>query len=617
MLSQFRELMFAVVLTAGAIGVAIQPACASSETPLAERFQAHIEYLADDKLTGRGVGTPGIEKAAEYIANQLSEIGVEPAGEDGTFFQTLTVTLHRELTEDSTLEITGADDKLKLGEDFTPFSFSSNEEFGGGVVFCGYGIVSPDHGYDDFANVDVEGKVALLLRGEPATWSAEAGRTTHHAMFRNKVYNAKDRGAVAVIIFNQEPGEGETDALFRVDASTPDDYGIPAFHVTRAVADGVLKRGGLDSPTDLQKRLDRGESASAALGHVMASGRAGFNRETTETRNVIGKLRGYGPDADEYVVIGGHYDHLGVSIPMSRTFKDGKLAEAETQPQIHNGADDNASGIAGIIEIARLLKEKKPNRSAVFIAFTAEESGLHGSKYFVDNPTIPLDRVSAMLNLDMVGRLDASKNEVQIFGAPSGEEFGEFVEVAAKKASLKTAPSPDTGGRSDHAPFIRKGIPAMHFFSGHHPDYHKPSDDAYKINAEGGARITYMVADIAASVANMDGHVKFKEMKRPKPTPAEEGGGTPTYRVVMGLAPSYGEDGKPGMGVDGVNAEGPADLAGMKAGDRIVEIGGKEVTNIYDYMAATRNNKAGDIVDVIVLRGEEKITLKVKLAAAR
>jgi hypothetical protein len=350
--------------------------------------------------------------------------------------------------------------------------------------------------------------------------------------------------------------------------------------------------------------------------HVRVSGQAGFEKRTTVAKNVLGLLRGEGPPADEYIVIGAHYDHLGIRRPMMRTFKAGKLVTDDTGPQIHNGADDNASGVSGIIEIARMLAgdAKKPRRSLLFIAFSGEEAGLHGSKFYVEHPLVPLAKTAAMLNLDMVGRMEAGKSRVEIFGLATAAEFEALAHRAAGEHGLSVAAAVDEGGRSDHAPFIRSQVPAMHFFSGQHADYHKPTDDADKINAADGARICEVVADIARELAGHEPRPAFHMVEMKK---KDEAGPLPTYRVVMGIAPSYTDDGQPGMGVDAVNPEGPAEIAGMKSKDRIIKIGGKKIANIYDYMASTRNNRPGDEVEVVVIRDGKEITMKVKLSGTK
>jgi len=582
---------------------------------LEQRFHAHIDYLADDRMEGRGVGSPGIDRAADYIADQFERLGLEPLGKDESYFQTFAMTLRRTLGDDSRLVFEGASTRPGLGADFIPFNFSSDNAFSGPVVFCGYGIDAPDKGHSDFAHFDVNGKAALILRGEPPSWSDQDGFPTHHAMLRNKVYNAKDRGAVAILLVNAKLEEGESDELTPFDADNPDEYGIPAFHITRALADAQLARAGVESLTPLQDRLDVGSFASTALTSVAAEGRAVFAKQSADTHNVLGLLRGEGPHADEIVVIGAHYDHLGIRKPMGRRFSKGKLLEDKREPQIHNGADDNASGVSGLIETARRLSQgPPPRRSVLFIAFTAEESGLHGSKHYVDDPCLPLEKTVAMLNMDMIGRMPAGANSVQVFGVDSAAEFRQILDSHAASLGLSIAPSPDTGGRSDHASFIRKNVPSLHFFTGQHSDYHQPSDDSDKINAADGARVATLVAETARDIAALPERPAYQAVQAQAPS---EGRAPTAYRVVMGLSPGYGDDGKPGMAVEAISPEGPADLAGLKAGDRIIRIDAKKVANIYDYMATLRNNKPGDQVNVVVLREGKELTLTVTLAPAK
>ena len=596
----------------GAIGLGV--GCRSG---LERRFQDHIDILASDRLEGRGVGSKGIELAAQYIAEQFEAIGLEPAGDAGTYFQTFSMTLRRRLTESARLSFTGDAVPRTCGKDFIPFSFSSNEAFSGALVFCGYGITEEERKHDDFGHVDLTGKVALMLRGEPSAWADAEGFPTPNAMLRNKVYNAKDRGAAAVLIVNAKPEDDEPDALVEFDAENPDAYGVPAFHVTRALTGELLGRAGAETLDALQEQCDQSRYATAALKDLVAEGAAGFESVTAPTHNVLGLLRGAGPKSRETIVIGAHYDHLGVRRPMMRRFKAGKRVEDPPEPQIHNGADDNASGTSGLIEIARLFSSapQRPERSVLFVAFTGEESGLHGSKYYVEHPPVPLDDTVAMLNMDMIGRLKPEENKVLVFGTECGDGFEEALTEAAREVGLSLGPSPDTGGRSDHAPFVRRRIPSMHFYTGNHGDYHKPSDDAHLINAKDGARVVRMVHGVADRLASRSVRPAFQEVALSTPRP--DGGGTPSYRVVMGLAPGYAEDGQPGMAVEGVTPEGPAAMAGMKAGDRIVRIGDRKVDNIYDYMAATRGNQPGDTVSVMVLRGGQEVELRVTLASAR
>ncbi len=618
-------------MTAVVGGLGVSASCTAARADqfdgLSQRFQKHIEYLASDELEGRGVGSKGIEASAEYIAAQFKEAGLAPAGADGTYFQPFPIALERKLVEGNRLKFSGIDKVLAQGTDFIPLAFSSSGSFSGKVVFCGYSIVNPDRAYDDFKDVDLKGKVALVFDGEPPGWADKDGNPTRHALRRNKVYNVKDRGASAILFVGLRPQEGAKDVLTPFVSEGADDYGLPAIHITHEVAAVVFKVPGLGEIDEVQKRLDGGATVSVELATIEAEGEVKFEKQMATTRNVLGALKGSGPHADEWIVIGAHYDHLGLRVPMMRTFKDGKIVEGSSVPEIHNGADDNASGIAGLIEIAKsMAAQPKCNRSVLFIAFSAEESGLQGSKYYADHAFAPLDRTVAMLNMDMIGRL--VDDSVIVFGAQSAAEFMPILEPAGAAGGLKIHPGVESGGRSVHAVFARKQIPSLHFYSGNHSEYHKPTDDTHLINAEGGARIATVVLETAKALANRTGRPVLKEEKvatksgAPSNDPhaglkPDDPDKLPTYRVVMGLSPSYAEDGQAGMGVDAVSPEGPAQRAGMKAGDRIVRINGKPIANIYDYMASTRENKGGDTVEVVVVREGKENVLKVTLSGAR
>ncbi len=583
-----------------------------------KRFKNHVEFLASDTLGGRGVGSQGIEKAAEYIAEEFQKIGIEPCGQGDDYFQSFSMTMQRSLTPGGRLEFGTEGQSLQQERDFIPMSFSSDGEFSGKVAFCGYGIVAPERNRDDFAGIDPRGRVLLIFTGEPPSWSDKNGFATRYAMLSDKIYNAKDRGALAVLFVDPAPEKGEDDRLAPFDSEDPDEYGLPAFQLRRAAVDAELKRIAAPTLLELEARLnaDKGTGAhSMDLAGTRSSGRAAFRANVAIARNVVGILHGSEP-ATGSVVIGAHYDHLGIRKPMTRRFKRGKLIRENEAPQIHNGADDNASGVAGLLEIARrFAAAPKPRRNVVFVAFTAEESGLHGSKFYLTQPCEPLEGTVAMLNMDMIGRMPRRSNRVQVFGLDTSAEFRQIVDAAASSLGLTVQPGQDAGGRSDHAPFVRRGIPSMHFFSGHHADYHKPTDDTRKINAAGGVKVAELVYRVAEDLATRSERPTFQQTSHGGFDSASAP--TASYKVVMGLSPNYVNDGQPGMGVDGVTSQGPADLAGMKAGDRILRISDKPIANIYDYMAATRNNQGGDVVEVIVLRDGKEKTLKVKLAGTK
>lgn len=602
-------------------GQAVLAGCASPS----RNYQDHVNYLASDELEGRGVGSKGLDRAADYIVDEFKRAGLAGGGENGAYVQTFQLARAKELGGGTFLSLSGVSGGVSRGVDYTPLGFTNDQAFDAEVVFCGYGIDSDERDHHDFAHLDLEGKAALMLRGEPPSWSA-GGEPSLAAALRAKVYAARERGAVAVLFVNAAPAEGEADELMPFEGDRPDNYGVPAFQITRSLADKVLRAGALDHLEEVQRRLDGGQFVSAKVAGVRAAGRAELKPVNTDVRNVIGVLAGQGPLAGEWIVIGAHYDHLGKVAPMQRRFKGGKLVQEKSEPQIHNGADDNASGTAGLIEAAKALASgAPPRRSIAFVAFTAEESGLHGSEYFMDHLAqtadaaagagIARDRIVAMLNMDMIGRLPAD-GRLEVFGSESGKEFEEILKRRSAEAGVQIAASAATSGRSDDAPFYRAGVPSLHFCTGTHADYHKPSDDADKINVEGAERVVRLVTGVARDLAEAPDRPTLVKGLR-APTVPSAGDAAPVYRVVMGLTPSYGEDGQPGMKVQDVSPDGPAEVAGMKPGDRIVRIGKMTVNNIYDYMGATTGNRAGDQVEVEVTREGKSVVLNVTLAPAR
>ncbi len=619
---QMLELV-AVVMVAGLCGCAprtretVRYAAHSSAVSTglagvdADTYRSHIEVLANDILTGRGIGSSGIDLAAGYIAGQFASIGIDPGAPNGTYFQEFEVNTGARLDDEGQFAFSGVDVSPVRETDFIPFYFSTDDAFDGDVVFVGYGIVNDAKDHHDYKSIDVSGKVVLMLRREPDSWTGDNGRGTRHAFFRSKIYTAREEGAAAVLIVNR-PSDGDEDKLMPF-AGQPGSYGLPAFHITRKLAGALLNAGGLATLEELQQSADKDEFVSAPLSGVRLKGRAGVEPIKTKVRNVVGVIRGEGRFADEYVVIGGHYDHLGIASPRSM-FGLGGGGDAE----IHNGADDNASGTAGVIEAGRMLALSKPlKRSVLLVTFTGEETGLLGSKYFVEHPPVPLDQMVAMLNMDMIGRFDDEKNTVQVFGTEAADEFSEMITRLTDSAGMKLRGDASALGPSDHTSFYQENIPSMHFFTGLHEDYHRPGDDVEKINAVGGARVTDLVVAMAKEIIDADARPTYhKVLARANifgsPDQAASSG---RPRVVMGIMPGYaGSSDKPGMVIDGVMEGGPAFKGGMKDEDRILKIGTMSVSNIQDYMGALRNSKPGDVVDVVVLRQGDEVPLKITLS---
>jgi hypothetical protein len=387
------------------------------------------------------------------------------------------------------------------------------------------------------------------------------------------------------------------------------DYRVPMMHVKRSVAERILKAGGLPALAELQRKVDQDrEPQTMDVPGVRVSGDTGLVKRSVPTRNVLGLLPGSGALADEYVVVGGHYDHLG------RTTLQFPGAERRDDPDamhIHYGADDNASGTAGVIELARFLSngEAGPRRSILFVAFSAEEMGLLGSQHYVNHPTVPIDQTVAMFNMDMIGRLDHDK--LTVSGVKTSDMFDELVKQLAEEKGLKLSTTASGFGASDQTSFYTKKIPVLHFFTGLHQDYHKPSDTADKINAPGAIRVMEVVAVLTDRVSRAEQRPDYKRIKM------KSRGRRAELKVRLGIMPSFGEDDEDGMAVTGVIEDGSADRAGMQDGDRIISIGETTVNDIYDYMDALSDFEPGQQVVVRITRDGQRMSLRVELDASK
>lgn len=602
----------------------------------ADDYIAHIKFLADDSLGGRKPGTDGIEKAADYIADHFQTYGLKPGGENETWFQPFKILDGKRFTESAaTLALTGCDEKLVLGVDWNPLSYTAPGSCDGKLAFAGYGIEAPDDNYNDFADFDATGKVLLVLRYEPraddpkAKFGGEAASS--HSLFSRKARIAAAKGARGLLIVNPPNRDPAEDTLLTWNKDEARvGYDLPMAHITRAAADRLLKAAGMPDLKTLTEKLDRErKSLSRDMGNVTVNLTTGVDFAYTDAKNVIGVLRGT-EAPDEYIVVGGHYDHVGTT----RRFD-----KPDEPPQVHNGADDNASGSAGVLELARAFaKGPRPRRSIIFMTFSAEELGLLGSEHYSNNPTVPIDHIKAMINFDMIGRLN--QNKLTIEGLDTATEFAPLINAAAASAGLKfSAPGTDDGffGRSDQASFYHKNIPVLFTFTGEHKQYHKPDDDWELIHHEGAVRLLSMWYPLIDHIANMTDGPTFQkpEKKDAGPVAAADtsggdkgdkkaattaAGGSDTARpsmprVRLGIMPSYNEDGKPGMLIDGVAEKGSAHDAGMKDGDRILKIGKFKVSNIQTYMGALSELNPGDEVDIVVDRAGQEVTLKAKLTA--
>jgi hypothetical protein len=486
-----------------------------------DRLLAHIRFLASDELKGRANGTEGLERAADYIARGFKDAGLEPGGDDGSWFQPfeliagLTVGRANALT----IEQNGRRVRLELGSSYYPLAAPANDNPDVAstnlddvpLVFAGYGLVAPGAGYDDYATVDVEGKVVIILSHEPQERDANSRfngtRPMAQTTLQAKAAAARSRGAKALLVVG-DPTHQTDEANYGLFADDPDaeNHGIPVLRLNRDRMKPFIDAWGLDN---LARLIDRDlQPRSAALRGATVDYVEHLARNRRTVRNVIGVVRGSDPGkAGEAIVVGAHYDHVGVGGRLSVT--------PELTGQIHNGADDNASGTAAIMEIGAAIMRQRPRfpRTVVLIAFAGEERGLLGSAHYTGDPTVPMADTIAMLNLDMVGR---ARGGVDVSGLELSPSMEADLRAAAKAAGdeLQIRRQGPGAGRSDDSSFIDRRIPAINFFTGFHTDYHRPGDDWDKIDAPGTQRVATLALELAARLAARDDRPEFIAPRR-------------------------------------------------------------------------------------------------------
>ena len=570
----------------------------------AGRYLSDVKALSAPSMEGRGAGTKGIARAAHLLEARYKSLGLKPAGTN-SYLQPFTVITGAELKGNNRLsvQISDAKKELKVNQDFVPFSFSSSGSVSGPVVFAGYGASADEFKYDDYADLDVKDKIVVVLRYEPEGFAAKSDNhgLTRHSQVVTKAINARNHGAKAIILVNGKLAGEEEDLLTRFGSvSGPEDVGIVFVQVKNAVAEEWFQAAG-KSLTEVQKGINA--SSKPASFSFPENIHISMNVSIASTRATVNNVLAYLPGkTDEYVIIGAHYDHLG------RGNFD-SLAPSQIG-QIHPGADDNASGTAGVLELARLYAplQGQLQRGILFCSFAGEELGLLGSAHWVKEPTLPLDKAVAMLNMDMIGRIKDKK--VFIGGVGTGSTFKGILDDAGTKSGLKLEYSQGGYSASDHTSFVAKKIPVLFFFSGLHSDYHKPSDTWDKINPNDAVTLLDMVSDVATQLANAQQRPTFVNVVEDRPGGTSGGGGG--YGPYFGSIPDFGQV-ENGVRFSDARPGSPAAKAGLKAGDVLVQFGNQPIRNLYDFTDVLRRSKVGDVVEVKVLRDGQPVTAKVKL----
>lgn len=757
----FRKLLFPLLAVALVSSAALaQQRTSDRSVPDVARLRAHINYLASDRLEGRRTGTPGAQQAAQYVAEEFERLGLAPGGSipftsrtgshsvSGTlasYFQPFPYVAGVELGRNNSLTVTrrvvepsqGVPMAIDfvLGEDWMPLGFSASGKVESApVVFVGYGITDAEQNYDDYKGADLKGKVALAFAGTPDGDNPH-GRFTRSGELRFKAAAARAAGASALAVIAREENFKDDKLTALKYDNAGGDAGLPVLVISRQAASKILGTGSSVSLTQVEQFVGNwlnkmGEvmskyaaehpGATYTYGYSMSNTPAGEHRPMEDyslfkearsvtlsiatdivrkeapAANVVGVLEGSDPTLkDEVIVVGAHYDHLG---------RGGEGSLAPREGEIHHGADDNASGTAGLLELARLLSQdrEKMRRTLVFIAFGGEEEGLIGSSYYVAHPARPIEQTVAMINMDMVGRLKG--DALTVGGVGTAAEWRGWVEeanrgykvsvdpsgtgaqtngnaggdgAARQEATDKTKGTPDgakdskgaktengakeakgektekgektgkdskngkdstpfiiigTDGRvvatatpgpvftlrlnedgygpSDHSSFYSKRVPVLFLFTGAHEDYHKPSDTADKINYEGEARVLQFAREIVYDLQAAARRPTFAVAR------TESNSRSTGFRVYLGTIPTYA-DSSDGLRLDGVREGSPAEKAGLKAGDRVVKLAGRDVKNVYDYTQALSEMKVGQEYEVEVVREGRRLTLKITPAARK
>lgn len=568
-------------------------------------LRRHLGWLASEELRGRETATAGARLAGDYVAAAMERVGLRPAGVDG-YFQPFPLT-RPTLGEGNRLAVASrrGNFTLPVEEAFNPFSVSPTKKAKGSLVFAGYGITAPDRvwtdaegtmhtGWDDYAGLDVKGRIVLVLRKDPG-WNA-----VRHAAFLAKLSNAVEHGAAGLLLVNDSTSiRGGRDVIGHWSAPIGAPAGsatIPFAFVRRVEAERMLAAGGLEaSLAQLEQALRASGPRSRALPDVAVTLRTALGREEHATaRNVLGLLPGTDPSvAEEVVVVGAHYDHIGLG-------RFGSLGGASAAGLVHPGADDNASGTSALLELFERFAASPPRRPLLFAAFSGEEMGLLGSRHYVENPTVPLEQVVCMVNLDMVGRSDDAK--LRVGGVGTGRGLRAIVEAANAPYAFHVTYDAQGAAPTDSMSFFRKRIPVLFFFTGVHEDYHRPSDTVDRIRFEGLERLTRLVADVVADLADRDVRLAYTDPPAlPRPP-------------LLGIRMSPEGDER-GIAIAGVQPGGPADRAGVRAGDVLVALATQVVRSPQDLRSVLVRLKAGRPVEVVVLRDGETLRLEIVPAA--
>ena len=566
-----------------------------------EEIKEHITFFASDDLEGRDSGTEELLAAAVYISDEFKNYGLEPLFEDG-FLQEFPFIKTIELTDKNSLSLSTNENEVKpeLKEDYITVPFSGNAEATAKLVFAGFGISAPDLEYDDYDGIDVKDKIVIVLRNTPEP-NVPHSEFDAHSPLRKKASVARDKGAAAIIFVNPYDENKTTDDLVEFSYDRGGQIGgFSAVSVKRNFVEQLFQSEGIDFKEVYDKIIETKKPSSLELKNSSAKISTEVKEVEAISWNVGGFIEGNDPELkNEWVIIGAHFDHLGMG-------GEGSLYRGD-EPQIHNGADDNASGTTGVLELAQKFASQKDKlkRSIAFFTFSGEELGLLGSNYLVNNLPFPAEDAITMINMDMIGRLKDSS--LIVYGTGTSSNWKDILNKY-NSYGFKLTFNDEGFGPSDHSSFYGMKIPVLFFFTGTHEDYHKPSDDTEKINLAGEKNILDYVYNIAMDIDNTPERPDYLLVEK------KQTGQMFARKVYLGTVPDFASN-VDGYKISGVSEGSPAQLAGLQGGDIIISFGGKKISNIYDFTYAIGDFVPGDVVDVIVKRGAEEITYKIKLAS--
>lgn len=577
-------------------GVGIQKGSTAEITE--NEIMYHIRYLSHDNRAGRYPGTRESKDVISYLVRHFRSYGVKPGGEGGSFLQSFNIVDDIGLGKNNSMSING--DLFSAEFDYIPLSFSGNGDVSADVVFAGYGFNIDEDGlkWNDYEDLDVRGKWVVVMRHGPERYNQHSTYAAHSSLHK-KMLVARDMGAVGIIFISQVEDTGLYPLKY---VSRYKNTGIPAIHLSNNAADKLLKAHGWERKT-IQETMNQSlKPVAFQLTGVTIWANVNLVPVNIRAANVVGMIRSNNHEyRNEYIVLGAHFDHLGMGGKGSGSRKPDQVA-------VHNGADDNASGTAGLLELAQKLTSKKIKlkRSILLVGFDAEEKGVLGSKYFVDHPTVDINNIVAMLNLDMIGRMRDST--INIGGVGTSPIFEPVLDSLAEIHGYKLSMTKPGFGPSDHASFYTRDIPVLFFFTNFHDEYHTPDDTWNHIALGGEKDILELVYDVVYHLSRRQERPQFTEAG-PKIAPKRN----TKLKVTFGIVPSYGSI-KEGLEVDGIsNPAGPAAKAGIKKGDVIKSLGGKPIKDIYEYMDRLGELKPGMTIPVVVKRNGVAIELFVSL----